>query len=287
MQLYCSPRRDIRLWKADLKKGVGREVCADVWKRITKQQRQHGLRAYSILIFEPDDAGLHAHVMYIGSADIEAHLRRAAAFAGIFNSPKAIMPVVDPQGLTHGYLAKTRTPQAGYRRTDLGGRLRGSHKIPGGGDRVRPSRDLERDAIEAGYIRPWEHTYARRSENRKAYRVRALTRRAPKPSGQIPLLELRPVARLREFGGGYVPPPVAMEIEFQRQRSDLSQRQLASMIGLSQGQYANAMRGHDPLSSKAVNRLRDVLNFHQSVGGKEQGLLTGQEHLLTGREEER
>jgi hypothetical protein len=34
----------------------------------------------------------------------------------------------------------------------LGGRIRGSHQLEGGGDRVRLSRDLERDAVADGYI---------------------------------------------------------------------------------------------------------------------------------------
>ena len=39
------------------------------------------------------------------------------------------------------HLAKERTPQAGYGREGiLGGRIRGSHRLPGGGDRVRLSR---------------------------------------------------------------------------------------------------------------------------------------------------
>jgi transcriptional regulator with XRE-family HTH domain len=44
------------------------------------------------------------------------------------------------------------------------------------------------------------------------------------------------------------------EIEFRRQQRGLSQYQLASMIGRSLGQLANALRGHDPVA-KAVNRL--------------------------------
>jgi len=67
----------------------------------------------------------------------------------------------DNNGLARKYLAKERTPQAGYRRAHtLGGRIVGSHRLPGGGDRVRLSRELERDAIEAGYVQPWQHTNA-------------------------------------------------------------------------------------------------------------------------------
>jgi hypothetical protein len=82
-----------------------------------------------------------------------------------------IEPVPDIGGLKK-YLAKERTPQAGHRRRDLGGRIRGSHLLPGGGDRVRLSRQLERDAIEAGLVDPWKHTNAKRSAQRKDYRPR-------------------------------------------------------------------------------------------------------------------
>jgi transcriptional regulator with XRE-family HTH domain len=56
-----------------------------------------------------------------------------------------------------------------------------------------------------------------------------------------------------------MPPSVAREIEFLRRQLGLSQTQLASLIGRSQGQLANALRGHDPISGAAVNRLREVL----------------------------
>ena len=129
---------------------------------------------------------------------------------------------------------------------------------------MRLSRDLERDAISAGYIENWQRTNARRAAGRKPYSPR-LTQRlgktAPRPAGQLLLLpELnRPVARLREFGGGFIPPAVATEIEFRRRQLGLSQAQLAAMIARSQGQLANALRGHDPISEKAVNRLREIL----------------------------
>ena len=106
-----------------------------------------------------------------------------------------------------GYQAKERTPQAGFgRKRQLGGRITGSHKLEGGGDRVRLSRELELDAIEQALVEPWQRTNAKRKADRKEYRKRPLTARAPRLSGQILLFpDMRPVARLQAFGGGYIP----------------------------------------------------------------------------------
>jgi hypothetical protein len=51
------------------------------------------------------------------------------------------------------------------------------------------------------------------------------------------------------------PPPPAPD---QRQHG-LSQVQFAARLGISQGQCANAIRGHDPISSFAVNRARGAV----------------------------
>jgi transcriptional regulator with XRE-family HTH domain len=56
-----------------------------------------------------------------------------------------------------------------------------------------------------------------------------------------------------------VPPAIAVEIEFRRKQRGLTQRQVAASIGRSQGQLANALRGHDPISAATVNRLRELL----------------------------
>lgn len=257
MELHCQPRR-CGLWWVSTNKDTPRSVIADIQKRITKLQGEHGLPRYSATTFE-SRGGPHAHVVFAGTGKIANRLRSAA-----FGSMIEVAPVTDLNGLVRKYLAKERTPQAGYGREHvLGGRLKGSHQLAGGGDRVRLSRDLERDAIEVGYVEPWQHTYARRTDKRKGYRLRSSgpLARAPRPAGQLPLLpELeRPVSRLHAFGGGIVTPAVAVELEFHRRRLRLSQRQLASMVGRSQGQYANAIRGHDPLSATVVNRLRELL----------------------------
>jgi hypothetical protein len=256
MEQYRQPNRG--LWLLHTNKGTARSTISNIQKRITRLQIEYRLRPYNVTTFETR-GGLHAHIVFLGNREIAERLKSSTAFGEFIR----VNPVTDPVGLVRKYLAKERTPQAGYRRHHvLGGRLRGSHRLDSGGDRVRLSRDLERDAIDAGYVEQWKHTNARRSVERKAYRLRRLySRKAPRPAGQLPLLpELnRPVARLRDFGGGFMPPSVAREIEFLRRQLGLSQIQLASLIGRSQGQLANALRGHDPISGAATNRLREFL----------------------------
>jgi hypothetical protein len=88
----------------------------------------------------------------------------------VFGELIDVRPVTDSNDLARKYLSKERTPQAGYgRERMLGGRLRGSHRLEGGGDRVRLSRALERDAIEAGYVEAWQHSNARRSLERRRH----------------------------------------------------------------------------------------------------------------------
>ena len=127
---------------------------------------------------------------------------------GAFGEIIQIKPVYDLPGLVNGYQAKERTPQAGFgRKRQLGGRITGSHRLEGGGDRVRLSRELELDAIEQALVEPWQRTNAKRKADRKEYRKRPLTARAPRLCWSDPALSRmsKPVARLQAFGGGYIP----------------------------------------------------------------------------------
>jgi len=131
------------LWWLSTPKGSTRHEIAAYQKRITREQAACGLPQYSVWIFETRPE-LHAHMVFVGNLDVADILRRSRLCIAT-----KIEPITDIGGLKN-YLAKERIPQAGYRRRDLGGRIRGSHRLTGGGDRVRLSRQLERDAIEAG-----------------------------------------------------------------------------------------------------------------------------------------
>jgi hypothetical protein len=174
-----------RLWWLTTNKGTSRTAIADIWKRITRLQRKYLVRPYSLRGLE-SSGGLHAHIPFIGTPDIVRSLT-AASFGAVVD----IAPVHNADRLIRRYFTKERTPQAGYGREHvLGGRLRGSHRLDGGGDRVRLSRDLERDAISAGAVEDWQRTNARRTDKRKGYRLRGAgpLARAPKLAGQLPLL---------------------------------------------------------------------------------------------------
>lgn len=233
-----------------------RTLASDIWKRIRRLQLEAGLKPYIVIVFETKGP----HLVYLGSNEIEQRLQGHS-----FDGDVQFDPVTDPLKLRRGYLVKERTTQANYKRQQFfkGGRIKGPHKLPGGGDRVRLSEELKRDAIAAGYIQLWQRTNARRTPAtaRKDYRPRPIVKRAAKLSGQIPLLpELeRPVSRLRDYGGGSMPKAVARECEHHRTRFELSQDQLARLIGVSQPTYANVIGGRFGLSSFAAKRLREVL----------------------------
>ena len=178
MELHCEhcehcQRSRVGLWLATTARATPREAIADIWKRITRLQGSCGLRQYSVITFE-GRGGLHAHITFLGTRDIAKRLKQSARFGELLD----IQPVTNPNRLTRKYLAKERTSQAGYGRERIfGGRIRGSHRLPGGGDRVRLSRELERDAIEAGYVEPWQHSNAKRSAEEKHYRSRPCSSR--------------------------------------------------------------------------------------------------------------
>lgn len=255
--------RGSTLWWVTTAKDTSRSMIAMVWKRITRLQADHALSAYSALVFETR-GGLHTHIIFVGNSEVADRLKRAA-----FGHTIRVDRAIDPEKLVRGYLSKERTPQAGYGRSHaLGGRLKGSHRLAGGGDRVRLSRQLERDAITAGAIEPWRHSNAKRSGERRPYRLRKLSsRKALQLAGQLSLLpEIdRPISRLKDFAGGMVPPAVACEIEFLRRQRSWTQAELGFRIGRHQPHVANVLRGHDPLSRFATNRLRDALLEGSSV----------------------
>lgn len=159
------------------------------------------------------------------------------------------------------YLTKEATPQAAFHNPIVWQkRPKGSHRLPGDdvADRVAVSADL------AKLLPAWKRTYGQET-NKRDYPLRRLhPKKAPRFTDQVvlPFIEpqvRRPVARLHDFGGGWIPPAVADEIEFKRHQKGWSQRDLALRCGIKQPQLANALRGHDPLSAWVTSRLHEIL----------------------------
>jgi hypothetical protein len=178
MEFQCRDRRS-SLWWLSTEKGTTRQLIADIQKRITRLQKKLRLPGYNVTVFETR-GGTHAHLVFIGTRALAKRLEASAAFGALIH----VRPVTDPKGLALKYLAKERTPQAGYGREHiLGGRIRGSHRLEGGGDRVRLSQTLEHDAIQAGYVKPWPHKNARRASGQALTARRKLI---PRGNGSRP-----------------------------------------------------------------------------------------------------
>lgn len=261
----CMAKQRRQIWFAtlgdglqDMDAGEARDRAAAFLKALVSEQKKHGLPQYWLQVWECS-GGLHTHVIFIGNRRIIERLRNSALSGQFLH----VRWAYDAYGLPI-YLSKERTPQTqfGIGAFIRGARKRGSHQLPGGGDRVRLSAALKREAIAAGYVEPWQQTNARRKETREPHKLYTLRRRkAPVHAGQVvlfPELERQP-ARLRDYHGGLMTPAQAIEAEFLRQRLGLSQHQLVQLIGLSQPHYANVVRGHDNMSRYAARRLREAL----------------------------
>jgi hypothetical protein len=91
--------------------------------------------------------------VFLGNRDVAGVLRRSQLRIGA-----KIERATNVRGISKNISQKSELRRRAIR--NLGGRIGGSHRLEGGGDRVRLSRQLERDAIEAGLVDPWKRTNA-------------------------------------------------------------------------------------------------------------------------------
>jgi hypothetical protein len=244
--------------------GDVRDMACDFRKALGKKQRKYRLPQYDVQVWECS-GGLHVHFVFVANPRMLDELKELQRFAPYLDVRRAWWP-----GGLPDYLSKERT---GWAEIQLGayikgGRKKGVHQLPGSGDRVRPSPALKADAIKAGYVAPWKPKNAKRKppearKPHKNYRIRRIkSSEAPARTPQQLLLfdELKKApTRVRDFHGGILTPAQAEELEFQRQRRGLSQRQVAALAGISQPHYANVVRGHDSMSRFAARQLRETL----------------------------
>lgn len=274
----------------NMQSGEARREFDRFLRYLSQKQERKGFPKYSITVLE-SSGGLHANIVFVGNEEIAKSLCRSFGnyMRSGYGQSKAMQPVTDIMSLATHYLSKERTTQANYA---LGWssktRVSGSHKIEGGGDRVRLSPALAAAAIADGFVEPWAKTRAKRApfiapkattisrkalhefdgdnESTKAQHVqpqepKKANSSAVKPIGQLclfPEME-KPIARLSAFAGGSPSPSVILEIEHRIKRLGLSQTELGKQAGLSQPQIANVLGGRFGLSRLATNRMKAVL----------------------------
>jgi hypothetical protein len=133
---------------------------------LVQQQARAGLPRYWADMGEAE-TGYHANILLVApkvrTQRFIERLQGRAAFAG-----SDVLHIQVWQGSAQrfvSYCSEERTPQAAFMPgLALKPRKPGSHPLgEGGGDRVRLSRELKRDLLEMGRIRPWKRTYASRA----------------------------------------------------------------------------------------------------------------------------
>lgn len=254
-----------------MESGEARREFSRFQSQLVQAQKRAGFPQHWVQVLEVT-GGLHSNVVFIGDERLAKRLCRS--FSGYMESGYghgpgySMQPAYDPMYLASRYLSKERTPQANYA---LGWnpqtRERGSHRMEGGGDRVRLSAALKAGGIAAGAIEPWQATNARRSPfvAMKVIITPSLAEKANepalKPVGQLSLFpELeRPITRLTDFTAGILSPSASLELEHRRKRLGLSQSQLGEKAGLSQPQIANAVHCRFGLSRQAAHRIKAAL----------------------------
>lgn len=217
------------------------------------QRRADGPR-YSLEVLESTHA-LHSNIIGLVPVGLTVgkvvdRLEASAVFGANVNGQL----VRNPDGLVK-YLSKEATTQAHFAAGRSFRRSPGSHPLgEGGGDRVRPSRDLYRDMIDAGATEPRKRTYRVRS-------LKPPQRGLSVGETQLSLFPTmtKPVARLHDYGHGIASPSVALEIEFRRKQAGMTQAQLARRAGISRPQLTNAIQGRFGLAAWSASRLREAL----------------------------
>ena len=235
-----------------------RMLVSKFTSRLVELQSRAGLPQHWVLVWETSQ-GLHANIVFIGNESLSGKLERG--FAHCMQGDKAMQLVAGMDRLCR-YLWKESTPQCSFALALAGTRAKGSHKIAGGGDRVRCSPALRTAAISNGAISDWQRTNAKINPETMP-RKKRLTRPATnlRLSGQIELFpEIdRPAVRLGIFQGGVLTATQALELEFKRHQAGLTQQSLCDRAGVSQPTLANALARRFGLSRQTAFRIRAVL----------------------------
>lgn len=172
-------------------------------------------------------------------------------------------PIAHMAGVV-SYLSKECTPQAWGASGFSVRREQGSHKLPGGGDRVRLSRTLEAELIEAGRIEKYAKSYSKRAAPR--IDVEGLTRDFERARIGLFFVDDLPEAPLTKPKAAIVPRkrekivPPSLPIELPSLTDTLAglgptHQAIADCVGISRQQATNIIVGRFGMSRQVARRL--------------------------------
>jgi hypothetical protein len=253
------------------------QAVSEIQKTITKYQTRRGIKPNWITVHELIPS-LHSNILFQSTPQLADRIHEINL--PYMQAEKAMQPVPNVFGVT-GYLSKERTSEADG--SNVMQTIKQAHSRNGQqlasrqpvtpreirtfiGDRIALSNKLKKDLIRGKVIDPFKATNWDR-KNLVGYTGKdwEIPEKRPETKpieiGQLDLFPqlLEPPARLRQHVSGILSRSAAMEIEFKRTQARLTQRQLGAMVGLSQPQIANAVRGRFGLSRSATARMQRAL----------------------------
>jgi hypothetical protein len=157
-------------------------------------------------------------------------------------------------------LSKLATPQAHYAAGFAFRRVKGTHVMQG--DRVRLSRELERDMLAAAVIRPFVRTYAKRLPKAPALiaEIEVRYRDSLFDAEPLPVLAAPPRPKSLPMKRDKIPPP-SLQMDYPPSIADLlaglgpTHEAIAERVGLSRPQVTNLICGRFGASPPIVRRV--------------------------------
>jgi DNA-binding XRE family transcriptional regulator len=230
----------------DLQEREARRIDRAFRSALIQALRRDGQPAWMLSVVEAT-GGFHVNIVCPRFPGID-RFRKSATYGFALAGKKAIQLVNDPRGLRN-YLAAERTSQAkSVWGVALGPRVPGSHRLEtkASGDRVKVSKDLQREMEKAGQWQPFKQSYAK---------PLALPAPLPKP---------QPLETVTEASGqialvlGKIDNPIAAA-EAKRRTLGIRQEDLAERLGIARPTLANAAAGRYRLSDWVMARAAEFL----------------------------
>jgi DNA-binding transcriptional regulator YiaG len=244
-EAYEKPERERRL--------LFRKVKSD----LALYQKREGMRRVLNLEVLESVPSVHTNIVATMPNSDAVDRTIGRLYNSAYGSNVYAQAITDWDGLTT-YLAGEATPQAWHKAGKSFPRIKGSHPLgEGGGDRVRPSKDLEAALLRSGRVEPRRRTYAARSLPAAPEPIRPSIRLA----ACIETQATTAAVQLHLFGElPKQPYLVPAEVRAFREETGCTQADVSGWIGVkNRSHVANYERGHDCLSAAKQRALRHFM----------------------------